>query len=174
MHQDTALDRQDAEQRAARRAAQAGNASTLYEQDFADWCLQQAQLLRAGEVGGLDLQNLAEEIESLAKRDKRELKSRLVVLIVHLLKWNYQPEHRSAGWRSTILEQSSRIDDMTADSPSLYQFINTLVADAYPQARAQAAIETGLPKSVFPVSHPDAVMRKLMDPKNPDGPLYED
>ena len=173
MHQDIVLNVQDAEQRAARRAAQVGNASTLYDQDFADWCLQQARLLRDGKISGLDLQNLAEEIESLAKRDKRELKSRLIVLIVHLLKWNFQPTHRSAGWRGTILEQSSRIADITADSPSLDQFIDALLPAAYPQARAQAAIETGLPESISPAGYPDAVMRRLMDRKNPDGPLHE-
>ena len=174
MHQNAALDVQDADHRAARRAAQIGHATTLYDQDFGEWCLQQGRLLRAGEIGGLDLQNLAEEIESLAKRDKRELKSRLVVLIVHLLKWNFQPAHRSAGWRGTILEQSSRIVDITTDSPSLDQFIDALLPAAYPQARAQAAIETGLPESIFPASYPDAVMKRLMERKNPDGPLYED
>ena len=174
MPQTAALDIQDADRRAARRAAPAGGASTLYDQDFADWCLQQVRLLRAGEIGGLDLQNLAEEIESLAKGDKRELKSRLVVLIVHLLKWNFQPAHRSAGWRGTIPEQSSRIADLTADSPSLDPFIDALLLAAYPQARAQAAIETGLAESSFPVGYPDTLMRALMDRKNPDGPLYED
>ena len=68
MHQKAAFDIQDASQRAAIRAAQVGGASTLYDQDFADWCLQQARVLRAGEISGLDLQSLAEEIESLAKR----------------------------------------------------------------------------------------------------------
>ena len=96
------------------------------------------------------------------------------MLIVHLLKWKFQPVHRSAGWRGTILEQPSRIADLTADSPSLDHLIDALLPAAYPQARAQAAIETGLAESSFPVGYPDALMRELMDRKNPGGPLYED
>ena len=79
--------------------------TTLYDRDFYAWSREQAELLRAGELGRADLEHIAEEIESMGKTEKRELVSRLTVLLLHLLKWRFQPELRSANWRLTVEEQ---------------------------------------------------------------------
>src|ERR1035438_9493947 len=92
----------------------------LYEQDFALWAEETARLLRAGALDDLDIENLAEEIESMGRKDRRELRSRLKVLLSHLLKWRIQPDHRSGGsWRSTIAIQRSDIEQLLEESPSL-------------------------------------------------------
>jgi Domain of unknown function DUF29 len=94
---------------------------SLYDDDFYAWIQHQATLLRAAKWQELDYANLAEEIESLGRSDRRQLKHRLEVLIMHLLKWQYQPEHRERGqsWSSTIREQRNRIHDLLEDSSQL-------------------------------------------------------
>ena len=83
--------------------------SDLYETDFYTWTVEQAQFLRDGAWDSLDIQNLAEEIETLGKQDRRELRNGLRVLIGHLLKWEYQPGKRSRSWSNTIYEQRYQI-----------------------------------------------------------------
>ena len=79
-----------------------------YEKDFYAWTVEQARLLRSGELSAVDIENIAEEIESMGRSDRREIKSRLIVLLSHLLKWQMQPQMRSAGWSATIREQRRR------------------------------------------------------------------
>ena len=112
----------------------------LYDQDFYVWTQQQAVLLRAKKWRELDYGNLAEELEALGKRDRRELEHRLEVLVMHLLKWRYQPERRerSRGWRSTIREQRRRLARLLQDSPSLRSEVPALLNDGYPHARGKA------------------------------------
>jgi hypothetical protein len=122
--------------------------SELYDQDTVLWSERQARLLRrmaAGERvndGDLDWLNLAEEIEAVGRRERRELRHRMAVQ--HLLKWHYQPELRSRSWRSTIGTQRSEIYEVLDDNPSLLQTMPAVVAKAYPTARAKALEETGL------------------------------
>lgn len=124
--------------------------SDLYNEDFTLWTEQQAALLRrraAGELvndADLDWQNIAEEIESVGGNTRRELRSRLVKLLHHLLKWHYQPGHRSRSWRSTIRTQRQEIEDLLADNPSLRSKLSELFLVAYPRARTDALDETGL------------------------------
>lgn len=82
-----------------------GQNAVLYEDDYYAWTIEQAQLLRAGALSAIDAANIAEEIESMGRSDRRELQSRLVVLTMHLLKWRFQPTARSSGWLGTIREQ---------------------------------------------------------------------
>lgn len=93
--------------------------SIEYDEDFYAWTVEQSRLLRAGEFAAIDAANIAEDIESMGRSDRRELKSRLVVLVMHLLKWQHQPRGRSRSWSATIDEQRLQIDGLLAESPSL-------------------------------------------------------
>jgi Domain of unknown function DUF29 len=124
----------------------------LYEADFFRWTEAMAAALRSGDLSQLDLENLAEEIESLGRSDRRELKSRLVVLLHHLLKWQFQSELRSRSWRGTINEQRRQILDVLEDSPSLRSVLALSLDKCYADARREAADETGLSIAVFPNS----------------------
>jgi hypothetical protein len=125
-----------------------------YEQDFYAWTVEQARLLRAGELSAIDAVNLAEEIESMGRRDRRELESRLTVLLTHLLKWQMQPDQRSRSWSATMREQRRQIEKLLRESPSLRPFVANVLAQAYSDAREDAADETGLPESAFPTECP--------------------
>jgi hypothetical protein len=123
---------------------------SLYEQDFYAWANEQAALLRAGKLSAADIANIAEEIESMGRTEKRELISRLTVLLLHLLKWRSQPTHRGASWRLSV---ANARDDLT-DNPSLRVQLADATASAYRRAHRQAAAETGHPESTFPDSCP--------------------
>lgn len=127
---------------------------TPIEADYARWCAEQGALLRTGRLDALDRANLAEEIESLGRSDKREIENRLGVLLVHMLKWRFQPEKRSAGWRGTIRERRSRLGRILADSSSLASYPSDILEDEYQTARLKASHETGLPPDAFPDSCP--------------------
>ncbi len=137
--------------------------TTHYDHDFVAWTVHQATLLRQGKWEHLDGENLAEEIESLGKRDRRQLESRVERLMQHLLKWRYQPEERGRGWRSTIWEQRRRIVRMLRDSPSLRPVVATVVVEGYPYARAQALDETRLPEAAIPEACPWTEVQILDD-----------
>ena len=123
-----------------------------YDTDFYQWTLHQAAALAAGHVSELDLANLAEEIESLGRRDRRQLESRLEILVMHLLKWRYQPERRATGrsWENTILVQRGRIAKLLRDSPSLRREVSEMIEADYHRTRRLARNETGLPLETFP------------------------
>jgi hypothetical protein len=128
--------------------------AVAYDDDFFAWTQEQARLLRDGELADVDVENLAEEIESIGRSDRREIGSRLVVLLGHLLKWQFQSNSRSTSWSGTIVEQRQQIDSIIADSPSLRQVVPEALDNAYLRARRLAAAETGLPEAVFPASCP--------------------
>jgi Domain of unknown function DUF29 len=90
--------------------------SVDYEEDFYAWTVEQARLLRASELCDIDNANIAEELESMGRSDRREIRSRLIVLLTHLLKWCFQPEARSTGWPVTIREQRQQIELILEDS----------------------------------------------------------
>ena len=126
----------------------------LYDTDFYKWTVSQADLLRNEDYAELDLENLIEEIESMGKRDKRELASRLTVLLMHLLKLHYQPERRGNSWLRTTRTQRQKIDLVLKDSPSLRREIPALIEYVYPQARKNATTETELLLATFPIDCP--------------------
>src|ERR1700722_8705792 len=116
----------------------------LYESDFAAWAETNAELLRAGRFSEVDLENVAEEIGDLAKRQRHALRSRLARLIQHLLKWQFQPEKRSKSWQRTILQQRLAISRLLQESPSLRPAFAEVAAEEYSEETSLAAIELGL------------------------------
>lgn len=113
------------------RSLSKAEATDLYEQDFFLWTQQMATALREGLLDQLDLENLAEEIESVGRSEKRELISRLRVLLIHLLKWQFQSERRSHSWQSTITEQRIQLELVLEDSPSFKGLVPDLLESAY-------------------------------------------
>ncbi len=101
---------------------------SLHDTDFYAWSLEQAALLRAGRVAEADLAAIAEEIESMGKTEKRELVSRLTVLMLHLLKWQYQPAGRGNSWRLSIANARDEIFDLLNDNPSLKSVLDEVTA----------------------------------------------
>jgi hypothetical protein len=128
--------------------------STLYDHDFYAWTNEQAELLRAGKLSEADLEHIAEEIESMGKSEKRELISRLTVLLLHLLKWEFQPMRRGASWRLSIANTRDALTDHLADNPSLRSVMEASVETAYRRARRDATLETGLSENTFPSTCP--------------------
>lgn len=125
-------------------------AENQYEQDFYAWTQEQSRLLRLGKLQGLDLENLAEEIESLGKQQKQELRNRFGVLIGHLLKWEYQPHLRGKSWKVTIDLQREEIVDLVDENPSLKPYLEEAIARSYKQAIALVVKETPLDKDNLP------------------------
>jgi hypothetical protein len=128
--------------------------STLYERDFYAWANEQAALLRTRQLDQADIDHIAEEIESMGRNEKRELMNRLNVLLLHLLKWQYQPGLRGNSWRSTIRVQRIALASHMNDNPSLKTVLPAVLAEAYRIARIEAENETGLPDATFPADCP--------------------
>ncbi len=128
--------------------------TSLYDKDFYAWANEQAALLRDGKLDAADIENIAEEIESMGKGEKRELVSRLTILLLHLLKWRYQPERRTTSWESTIQVQRNDLGDHLEDNPSLKSKLDEAIGKGYRDAALIAIGETGLPKSTFPAICP--------------------
>lgn len=125
-----------------------------YEQDFHSWLLQSAGLLRERRFTELDTENIAEELEAMSRNERRELISRLSVLIAHLLKWQHQAVRRSRSWKNTIASQRIDIKELFEDSPSLRRDLEAKIAKAYSKAVLLAEDETGLDRQIFPLVCP--------------------
>ena len=118
-----------------------------YDQDFAAWAEQQADLVLSGRLAEIDRVNLADEIADMARSEKRALRSTMVVVLKHLLKCRHQPERLSRSWLSTIAEHRDRIAEILHDSPSLRRVLREEFPAWYLQARRQAAHEMTMPLS---------------------------
>ena len=132
----------------------------LYERDETAWLEAMAELARDGRADDLDLVNLAEYLSDMARRDRREVESRLVVLIAHLLKWTYQPDHRSRSWRVTVVEQRQELDDL-AGGGVLRHHAEAVLRGAYRKGVERAVAETGLSPEHFPAECPYTVDQLL-------------
>ena len=137
--------------------------TTLYETDFYAWTQRQAELLRQEEFADVDWSNLIEEVESLGRSEKHDVENRLIVLIMHLLKWAYQPELQSRSWRSTIMVQRVDLHRLLRDNPSLRARLADFVVDVYPDAVVKASAETGLRKTTFPANCPYTAVQIMDD-----------
>ncbi len=142
--------------------------SNLYETDFYAWTLEQSKLLKVGNFKDLDVVNLAEEIESLGKQQRQELRNRLGILIGHLLKWDYQSEKRSKSWQATIREQRREILRLLQENPSLQPYSAEAAADAYESGLDLVVRETPLDYKNFPEDC-DYTVEQLLDPDFPSG-----
>ncbi len=149
------------------REASAGPASVGvtvgYDTDFFAWTQEQARLLREGRFSEIDIENVAEELETLGRSEKREIESRLQVLLAHLLEWRHQSAKRSNSWRSTIVEQRSRLMRDLKDSPSLRRYPREILVEEYVVARLTASGETKLPLEAFPAECPFTI-EEILDP----------
>jgi hypothetical protein len=114
--------------------AKALDKPSLYDLDYVAWLEEQAAHLRAGRLSALDVENVAEVLESLMKGQRQQLENRLEVLILHLLKWDHQPEQRSNRWRASVAEQRGRIRRLLRDSPSLKGSMEEAAREVYPEA----------------------------------------
>ena len=128
--------------------------ANLYDSDFHAWANEQTRLLRAGTLGEADIDHIAMEIESMGRSERRELVNRLVVLLLHLLKWEFQPSRRGNSWRLSIKEQRIRLRAHLDDNPSLQAQTDWALGQAYPLALIEAERETGLAEATFPTPCP--------------------
>ncbi len=126
----------------------------LYQADYYGWLQENAQLIREKRFSELDVDNIIEELESMGKSEKRELSNRLTVLLMHLLKWQYQSVKLLTSWRNTIAVQRIDIRELLEDSPSLRREVADKIAVAYEKAVLAAEVETGIEKQNFPSACP--------------------
>ena len=136
--------------------------NTIYERDFYAWANEQAELLRRGRLSEADIDHIAEEIESMGRTEKRELVSRLAALLMHLLKWQFQPDRRGASWQATIRVQRRALERHMRDNPSLRATLPDSIAEGYGDAVIEAAGETDLPEASIPATCPWA-FEQFMD-----------
>ncbi len=129
-------------------------AGASYERDFYSWLLEQARLVREGRWDAVDRDNVAEEIESLGREQFNKLESALRVLMLHMLKWDHEPQLRSRSWVLSIEAQRLELEDVIADNPGLRPRIPEAIARGYRKARLEAARETGIAKESFPETCP--------------------
>ena len=127
---------------------------TLYDTDFNLWIEQTITALKSGDLQTLDLDNLIEEIEAMTRSDKREIFNHLKVLIMHLLKCQYQPQKKTSSWIKTINEQRDQIELVLADSPSLRAYLTSKLEEIYKKAKRDAVTETKLTPEAFPTDCP--------------------
>lgn len=134
-----------------------------YEKDFYAWAIHNAKLLREGKLSEIDIEHIAEEIESMGKSEKRELINRLAILLAHLLKWKFQPVRQSKNWELTIKEQRFELTDLIKESPSLKHELEKKLSHAYRKALIIAEKETGLEQKSFPKKCPFTLKQSLED-----------
>ena len=143
--------------------------TTSYESDIVAWAREQAALIRAGRFEHLDLANIAEEIEDVGKSETRELESRMSVLLMHLLKWKYQPNFRGKSWHNTIKEQRRAVEIRLRKTPSLKPTLKDAdwLEGVWVDARISASKETGLDSDTFPRQCPWLIEQVLQDVRRP-------
>jgi hypothetical protein len=130
------------------------NPKNLYLIDFVCWVETTVEQLRSQNYAAVDWTNLIEEIEDMSRRERKSLKSNLIVILLHLLKWQFQPQFRSGSWRGSIREHRRWVNDDLKDSPSLIPYLQEVFVECYTNAREQAADETDLPLETFLVDCP--------------------
>lgn len=135
--------------------------SNLYETDYLKWIETTIEKLKNHDYTTVDWTSLIEEMEGMARKERKRLRSNLIVLLLHLLKWQYQPELRSGSWKGSIVEHRQRIEDDIEDSPSLKSYPEEVLEKSYLRAIAQAAAETGLATEQFPDRCPYSVTEIL-------------
>ncbi len=133
--------------------------SSLYDQDYLAWIEKTGQQLTDAKWDEIDLKNLIEEIQDLGKSQRQALLNNLTIILLHLLKYKYQPAHRRNSWLASIVEHRIRVENHIDDIPSLKPYLQEVFGKAYNNGRRRAAIETGLNLDIFPVECPFTVER---------------
>jgi len=154
----------------AQNLEQTNTALNLYQQDFFAWTKQQINYLQNQQWNQLDLVNLIEEIETLGKQQRQELRNRLSILIGHLLKWEYQPQKRSHSWLATLRVQRIDIQELIDDNPSLKPYLEEALTQAYIKGLLLAVSETNLPDRTFPKNCPYSLTEITSDRFYPGQP----
>jgi hypothetical protein len=145
--------------------------STLYSQDYSAWAKQMADLLKAGQFSELDIAHLVEELEGMGASERNELENRFIILLAHLLKWQFQyrqlserwQEFKGDSWRNTMIEQRTRLARRLRKSPGLKATLDEVIVEIYPDARGLASKETQLPINTFPAVCPYSQAQILSD-----------
>ena len=137
--------------------------ANLYETDYLAWVELTLTKLRSRDLTAIDWENIIEEIADMGKSARSSLKSNLRIVLQHLLKWQYQPSHRSRSWQSSIIEHRLRIEDAFMESPSLKRYFAEIFDDAYAGAIQLASSETGIAKKAFPKTCP-YTQEQVLDP----------
>lgn len=127
---------------------------TLYETDFYQWTKQQAQLIKERRFSELDLENLVEEVEDMGSSERNGLTSHLKQLLMHLLKWQYQPQRQSRSWKDSIINHRYDVELILKCNPGLKPKVFECYQQAYQQAKTLAHRQTGIPVSDFPEQCP--------------------
>ncbi|MBW4644183.1 MAG: DUF29 domain-containing protein [Goleter apudmare HA4340-LM2] len=135
----------------------------LYDTDYWQWIQTTVEKLQSQDYTNVDWENLIEEIADMGRSERRSLKSNLIVILLHLLKWQYQPEKRSGSWESSIIEHRRRVQEALNDSPSLTPYLESVFTECYAQAVKQAKAETGLAVESFPGMSPYEIAQIIDD-----------
>ncbi len=125
-----------------------------YETDGYGWALETAAALREGRFEGVDWESVAEELEGVAKTERNTLQSNLMQVLLHMLKFEYQPEMRTRSWELSLVEHRGRVRDVLQENPSLKPSREEVLAKAYYYARLRAANQTGIALSALPLECP--------------------
>jgi len=139
------------------------NPKTLYATDYLKWIETTTAKLRDRDYDGIDWENLIEELDDMGRSERRSLKSNVIVILLHLLKWQFQPEYRTGSWEGSIIEHRGRVRDLLKDSPSLVPYLETILSECYGRAVEQAKAETRLPIATFPEFCPYAIDQIIED-----------
>ncbi|MBD2519803.1 DUF29 domain-containing protein [Nostoc sp. FACHB-973] len=130
------------------------HSQTLYGIDYLQWIETTVEKLQSQDYANVDWENLIEEIADMGRSERWSLKSNLIVILVHLLKWQFQPEKGSGSWEGSIIEHRRRVKEALDDSPSLKSYLESIFTECYTQAVKQAKAETGLSVESFAVNCP--------------------
>ena len=144
---------------------------TSYERDLVAWALENAALLGEGRFDEVDAAHIAEELEDLGKSERRALGSHIRNLVMHLLKWQFQPGQRSGSWRSSINNSRAEITEILEDSPSLKSVASQALTKGYGLSRKNAIAETGLSPAIFPDANSYSLEQILSDDFWPGDPI---
>lgn len=125
-----------------KRNGRPGRAPARYERDLYGWAVEQAALLRAGRLDQADVLNIAEELDDAGSEQYDKLESALRIILIHLLKWDHQPQRRTRGWRASILVQRNHVRRVLKKNPGLKSRIEEAVSEAYADARIEAAAQS--------------------------------
>jgi hypothetical protein len=132
----------------------AGREAARYDRDLYTWAVEQAALLRAGRIAEADARNIAEELDDVGNEQYDKLQSALRIVLLHLLKWDHQPQRRSRSWWASVTVQRNQVRRVLRKNPGLKPHVDEAISEAYADARVQAAAQTRLNLRAFPARCP--------------------